>query len=1487
MAVRKHVWERRDRLRAIAARLVLTCLAISTLVAPASSARGDLLRVTMVAGGTLSPLANKSIILKERLPDGSLIGRVWTTTDAVGAAVFDPPGLGAGRVYVLEANSPWDGFARLSNDISAPGVLTFVVGNAPLHVTAVDGITSASFAGLTLVASERLADGSARTAASRVTDAQGRATFDLAGLGDDRIYFLSAAPFGGRWVNSDDLTAAGDYTFALGTVEVTLIDGASGTPLSNTDVTAKRRLADGTLQWTLHGLTDAQGRVRFDLPGLGDGAIYVLEAPSPVDGLMKRSNDLVSTGHHIFVVGRAPLRVHLRNALSGAPLAGVKIDAHQRMSAQQLQWTAQRTTDANGEAVFDLAGLGNGAIFVLSSTPYNGGIVYSEDLSSAGLYEFRVGTVELTVVNGADGTALAGAQVNALEKNPDGTLIWTKNGVTDAQGVIRFDLAGLGSGKVYRFGALSPADGTTKHSQDISQIGHYTFTVGNAPLRVTLQNAVSGAGVANVVITVAERLSAGTLQWIGRQRSTDALGRAVFDLEGLGSGRTYVLAARPYNGLWVYSDDLTQAGDHVFRVGNLDITAINGLSGARLFNHKVVAKEVLADGTRPWVAAGLTDAAGIVRFSLREGRRYVVEAASPVDGSTKRSAEITAASAYTFVVGSAALRVTLVNGLSGTVLPQMPVTAEEVFANGSTVWAAQRTTDASGMAIFDLAGLGTGRQYRLYTRPYNGGFIYTEALSQPGNVYFRVGTVPVTLIDGDNDVVLANKQINAVERLANGSRVWRASGMTDSAGIVRFDVAGLSDTISDQPYATEPALRAYAFGAVNPFGNAKEYFSAVSYGEGPVTLRIHRAAAQPFDGTAPTLTVASPSAETMVPANGFTVRGSASDNRQVAQVIVAVSDPVRGQATLTAPYNAATAQWSVAVAATQVSSGSTALLTVTAVDTANNSTSTTVPVLVVADSIPPSVDILSHAEGASAPSAGFLVHGTAADNFGAPALFATLDDGVLGRTIAAPLQLRADGTWTMAVQRGQVSEGSTAVLTVVASDLAGNQRSLIRNLSVTPVDFLIHHLANRITFGASAALLDEIQAVGIDAYIEQQLAPYSIDDGAAEARVGATAPATLAELQRLTLLRAIYSRRQLLEVLTQFWDNHFNTDLNKHGVIAYETNENASFRSRALGRFRDLLDTSATSPAMLVYLDNALSMHGNPNENYARELLELHTLGVDGGYTQADVEQVARAFTGWTTHNGAFFFDAAVHDTGTKVILGQTLPAGRGIADGQDVLDLLARHPSTARFICTKLSQLLVNDAPPVTLINRCATTFVGSDGMIADVVRLILRSPEFAEPTNFRAKVRTPLEMATFWARALEAETDAAGLSDAIREMGMTLFAHPIPTGWSETGDDWISTNLLLQRIRNGNRLARTSIAGTIVDLPDFFARHGHTTAPEIVGFLLQLLMHTDYSTVDYDVALNRLQAGGSFALGAPDAAARLQDLVATVLSFPGAQYQ
>ena len=331
--------------------------------------------------------------------------------------------------------------------------------------------------------------------------------------------------------------------------------------------------------------------------------------------------------------------------------------------------------------------------------------------------------------------------------------------------------------------------------------------------------------------------------------------------------------------------------------------------------------------------------------------------------------------------------------------------------------------------------------------------------------------------------------------------------------------------------------------------------------------------------------------------------------------------------------------------------------------------------------------------------------------------------------------------------------------------------------------------------------------------------------------------AVTTELIENKLQRAVYSPRQLEEVLVDFWLNHFNVYRDKNTVGMLLTSyERDAIRPHVLGRFRDMLLATARHPAMLSYLDNFQSRSapenaptpggvvaiGGPNqglnENYGRELLELHTLGVNGGYTQADVINVARAFTGWTIFDpqryGEFQFNPQMHDRSEKVILGQTFPRGGGEDEGVKIIDMLAAHPSTARFISRKLAQRFVADDPPQALVDRMAATFTKTGGDLRAVMEALLLSREFMSEGAWQAKVKTPFELVTSALRALDADvSDTTALAFRLSEMGMPLYARIDPKGYPNTADAWSGSAGLLARINFANALTTGLITGVKAD--------------------------------------------------------------------------
>jgi uncharacterized protein (DUF1800 family) len=443
-------------------------------------------------------------------------------------------------------------------------------------------------------------------------------------------------------------------------------------------------------------------------------------------------------------------------------------------------------------------------------------------------------------------------------------------------------------------------------------------------------------------------------------------------------------------------------------------------------------------------------------------------------------------------------------------------------------------------------------------------------------------------------------------------------------------------------------------------------------------------------------------------------------------------------------------------------------------------------------------------------------------------------------------------------------------------------------------DQQIVHVLNRTGFGPRPGDVERVRDIGLREYIEQQLRPETIDDRRADDRVfnltsvrmdqsqileqfpdpqrlaaqmgiqnpnqGENAAANrqmlqeymmanmlrppqqlLQELMAHKIIRAVESERQLQEVMTDFWFNHFNVDSNKGPTRQMVTDyEMKAIRPHALGKFKDLVVATAQHPAMLFYLDNHLSSAPNPlaeaalrraapnnrrqglNENYARELMELHTMGVEGGYTQQDVTEVARAFTGWTIDrpriSGEFIFRPAMHDRAEKTVLGRRLPANRGMQDGLEVIDILVQHPSTARFIAAKLVRRFVSDDPPESLVDKVAATYTKTGGDIPEMLRTIFFSPEFQSPEAIGQKMKSPFEYTVSAIRALGGSTGGGQqIVRALTQMGQPLYQYQAPTGYPDRKDHWMNDGSLVARLNFAVVLSSGRIPDTRVDLSGF----------------------------------------------------------------------
>lgn len=513
---------------------------------------------------------------------------------------------------------------------------------------------------------------------------------------------------------------------------------------------------------------------------------------------------------------------------------------------------------------------------------------------------------------------------------------------------------------------------------------------------------------------------------------------------------------------------------------------------------------------------------------------------------------------------------------------------------------------------------------------------------------------------------------------------------------------------------------------------------------------------------------------------------------------------------------------------------------------------------------------------------------------------------------------------------------------------------------LTPEQRILHVL-HRLGYGPRPGDVERVRRTGLAAHIERQLDPGGIPDPVVEAALAdypvlarSTAelardypppapevvrrladggldrrgmrelypaerrPAVIAsQLQAARVTRAVLAERQLEEVMVGFWFNHFNVYARKGAVRwmapAYERE---AIRPHALGRFRDLVVATARHPAMLFYLDNWLSTRadlvarrgpaaGRPlglNENYARELLELHTLGVDGGYSQQDVIEVARCFTGWSIgrprEGGGFVFRPLAHDRGAKRVLGHTIPPGGGEDDGVRVIDILVRHPSTARFVSAKLVRRFVSDDPPAGLVERAAATFRQSDGDIRAVLATVFTSPEFWSADAYRAKIKTPLEVVASAVRALDGRLAAAGerggaagglaLAAAVGRLGEPLYEAEPPTGYPDRAEAWVNAGALLGRMNFALDLARNRLPGVRVDLAALLAGLDRSRPAQALDRLLAVVLHGEASPGTRAVLAAQLERSEITRVTADDRGPRDTDVeTLTALVLGAAEFQ
>lgn len=495
-----------------------------------------------------------------------------------------------------------------------------------------------------------------------------------------------------------------------------------------------------------------------------------------------------------------------------------------------------------------------------------------------------------------------------------------------------------------------------------------------------------------------------------------------------------------------------------------------------------------------------------------------------------------------------------------------------------------------------------------------------------------------------------------------------------------------------------------------------------------------------------------------------------------------------------------------------------------------------------------------------------------------------------------------------------------------------------------PPNWPAYHVLNRLSYGGTPNQLNTVShltpqeaAVWAVEYMKEQLeldpskpwptnlhsttplpAPMVLDDSALNRRLALdradwrtedglpdVLSPSLSELQDHDLLRKVYSRRQLREKMVYFWDNHFNTSYRAHGKGQYELAENEAFRANAFGKFLDLLMVSAKSSAMMIYLNTDGNRKENPNENYARELQELHTLGVDvngnpNGYTQADIVEAAKAFTGWRTLDVArpgFRFVAGLHSPGSKLFLGQTVAAnGGGPGEGEQVLAIASRHPATAAHLAKKLCVYFVNDRPSASLLNEVASVFTDSGGDIKKVLIAIFTSQDFNNVANYRGLVKTPLEFVASLHRNLGVWSPIDPFRNRLVKMGQGLYEKAPPTGYKESADEWLNTDVLFNEVSFAYEATIPGFGSTIRYGSDtsggstrlWMKSLNFRTEADVLGFLLNLTFDRQVSLTEYQTYLTTLRsAGGAFNLDNSNVETPIDRVLATILATPRYKYQ
>lgn len=427
------------------------------------------------------------------------------------------------------------------------------------------------------------------------------------------------------------------------------------------------------------------------------------------------------------------------------------------------------------------------------------------------------------------------------------------------------------------------------------------------------------------------------------------------------------------------------------------------------------------------------------------------------------------------------------------------------------------------------------------------------------------------------------------------------------------------------------------------------------------------------------------------------------------------------------------------------------------------------------------------------------------------------------------------------------------------------------------------HLLRRAGFGANEEEMDRFLAMGEEATVEYLIEYEAADDSALEKRLSGLGLdlEKLRDLQRWSLLRMIYTQRPLQEKMVLFWHGLLTSAFKKVGKGPYMLNQDQLFRRQALGEYDVLLKAISRDSAMLIWLDSRVNNKKAPNENFARELMELFSMGI-GPYTEADVRESARAFTGWGLKKKDFIFRENQHDYGTKTFLGRT-----GEYSGDDIVDIIMEHPATAQFVCRKLFTFFVHDDPEAATLTSLARTFNDTRYSVKAVMRQILTSPDFYSSKAYRAKIKSPAEFVAGTVRVLGIETDGRPLNALTDRMGQILFSPFDVSGWPG-GAAWINSSTLLQRLNFANKIATARSRSFKFDPLQVAQDHGFNTAAAALNHFILLLLDGQAPSQDRQILLDYAQGlDGLSGSGNPSATVdeKLRSLVYLVMSSPDFQ--